>query len=82
MEKHQKKHFWNFALFTRFNLYISHTLSILNLSPFNIEVLFFGIHPVPSETVLNLVLCVRLPRLYCKIVDESISRNIVETNLN
>ena len=22
MEKHQKKHFWNFALFTRFNLII------------------------------------------------------------
>ena len=53
MKKHQKKHFWNIALFTRFNIYSKYNLTIQKLgvlSDLNISFILahFGLKQNPT----------------------------------
>ena len=51
MKKYQKKHFWNFALFTRFNLLILVTLDIVQLVWVTLSLYLLGVHTEVDEGI-------------------------------
>ena len=64
MEKHQKNHFWNFALFTKFNLHMYVCNAFANL---NVPAACHGGFGAPGSFHT-----IQLPRLRCTIHFDSI----------
>ena len=58
MKKHQKNHFWNIALFTRFNLPIKAEIFFFYVCFFNVEYIyinFFLMWSISTSTVLSYI---------------------------